>query len=120
VVASEKTFEIEIGGSTIRVDWPIRSASSTRNLVLVVLDPDHYLADRAYREARRSGSPAIRNLQAFSKDSGEKIWEAELPEPVDYYYELANIDPIEALSYSGYRCVIAAADGRIKSKQFFK
>jgi hypothetical protein len=118
VVASEKNIEIE--GSTIRVDWNVRSSSSTRDLILIVLDPDQYLADPAYRAARRSGSPAIRNLQAFSRNSGEKIWEAELPEPVDYYYELANSEPIEALSYSGYRCVIDAVDGHIKSKQFFK
>ena len=43
-----------------------------------------------------------------------------MPESVDYYYELVNSEPIEALSFSGYRCVINAADGRIESKQYLK
>jgi len=112
--------EVAVAGTIIQVDWGIRASSSTKDLVLVVLDPDEYLADSVYREARKSGTPALRNLQAFSRESGDKVWEAELPEPVDYYYELVSTEPIRALSYSGFRCEIDEVDGHIKSRQFMK
>src|SRR4051812_14060325 len=109
-----------VAGTRISVAWRIRASSSTEDLVLVVLDPDEYLADSVYRNARKSGTPALRNLPAFSRKSGDKVWEAELPEPVDYYYELVSAEPILALSYSGFRCEIDNVDGHIKSKQFLK
>ena len=111
--------EVEVDGLKLCVPFAVRSVASTTNLKLLLLDPDVYLADLRYRETRRAGSPALRNLQAFSND-GAKLWEAELPEPGDYYYELLSASPIEALSFSGYRCVISETDGRLLTKQFLK
>ena len=119
-MTAPKAHSVDVAGTSINVAWGIRASSFTEDLVLVVLDPDEYLADSVYRNACKSGMPALRNLQAFSRKSGNKIWEAELPEPVDYYYELVSTDPIQALSYSGFRCEIDDVDGHIKSKQFLK
>ena len=111
--------EVEVDGLKLCVPFAIRTVGSTANLKLVLLDPDAYLADPGYREKRRAGAPALRNLQAFRSD-GVKLWEAELPEPVDYYHELLGVSPIEAHSFSGYRCVISEIDGRLLAKTFLK
>lgn len=88
-------------------------------LVLVMLDAEHYLGDPKYRKQRSAGAPAIRNLWAFDP-SGRKIWEAEMPEPTDYYHEIASVDPLTVRSFSGYTSVLDPGDGRILRRTYDK
>ena len=99
--------------------WPILDLAEHDQKVFVLLDPDAYLLDPNYKASRRAGSAAIRNLLALSR-TGEPLWEAELPEPSDYYYKLTSAAPLTVLSLSSYRCEIDATDGRIVHKEFFK
>ena len=94
----------------------VRIASS---LVLVLLDAEHYLSDPAYKKQRSSGTPALRNLWAFNS-SGTKIWEAELPETNDYYYEIAALTPLTVRSFSGNTCELDPRNGRILRRTFNK
>jgi hypothetical protein len=86
---------------------------------LVLLDADHYLGDPRYRTNRRAGLPALRNLWAFDSH-GKKVWEAELPESNDYYYEIVDVSPLTVRSFSGYTCELEIRDGTITSKDFQK
>jgi len=86
---------------------------------LVLLDPDEYLQDPAYMAARRNGAPAVKNLWAFTP-AGEKLWEADFPEPSDYYYEIVSAAPLVALCFSSWRCVLAPSTGKIQEKEFLK
>jgi hypothetical protein len=88
-------------------------------LTLCILDPDAYLTDPSYAAKRRAGHAALRNLWAFD-GSGIKLWEAQLPEENDYYYEFAGVDPLKVRSFSGYTCVISLMDGTIISSEFHK
>jgi hypothetical protein len=113
-----KTLEFENG---VAVALPFRAREIRRiaDLVLVLLDPDHYLNDDSFRAAQSPGAPAFQNLIAFDR-LGNPAWAAELPEAVDYYYSIGEGLPIRALSYSGHRCVIDAIDGRIMEREFLK
>jgi hypothetical protein len=62
---------------------------------------------------------AVRNLRAYSP-SGVELWEAEMPEQADYYYKIVSTDPIEADSFSSFRCRIDPRTGGITSKRFMK
>ncbi len=110
---------IAVNGVTIEVGAPVLCAAATKKIVLVLIDPDSYLNDPNYRKSRRAGSPAVRNLRAFSPD-GAMLWEAEMPELADYYYRIVSLDPIEVDSFSGYRCEIDWQTGCIVSKRFMK
>jgi len=110
---------LKIGEATVEIAWPIRAVGSSGTLTLVLLDPDAYLADARYLGQRRTGVPALRNLQAFS-DCEQKLWEAEMPAAADYYYELVGDTRIQALSWSGYQCTINPRDGTILAMRFLK
>lgn len=99
--------------------YPARETRSCLGLTLVLLDPDQYLPDTDYTEKRSAGMPALRNLWAFDS-RGLKTWEADLPEPVDYYYEIVSISPLTVRSFSGYTCELDPSDGRIVRKTFGK
>ncbi len=88
-------------------------------LILVLLDAEHYLSDPEYRKQRSAGRPALRNLWAFNS-SGTKIWEAEMPEPNDYYYEIVGLTPLTLRSFSGNTCELDPVDGRILRRTFHK
>jgi hypothetical protein len=114
-----KTHDIDVSGARLALPTAPRDIRMIGDLIVVLLDPDVYLAEPSYQDARRAGGPALRNLQAFSL-AGEKIWEAEMPEAADYYYEITSDAPIAALSFSGYRCELDAANGRITDREFLK
>jgi hypothetical protein len=110
---------VVIDGKSFRMDYAVRDAFWTYGRAIVLLDPDAYLADPAYGKDRRRGAGPIRNLRAFSAD-GAQLWQAELPEPVDYYYQVENRKPLVALSFSSFRCEIDPHTGCITSKEFLK
>jgi hypothetical protein len=99
--------------------WKARQVVRSDNMTLVLLDPDEYLADAMYIARRKAGAPALRNLWAFDV-RGVKLWEAELPENHDYYFEIKSATPPRASSFSGFTCDIDEKDGTIVSKEFHK
>lgn len=104
---------------SVALPFHARTIRRNGNLVLVLLDPDHYLNEASYKAAQRSGDPPLRNLIAFDQH-GNQLWGAELPETPDYYYQIEDGLPIRALSYSGYRCAIDESNGRIIRREFLK
>ena len=52
--------------------------------------------------------------------SGEKIWEADLPEAADYYYRICSVSPLIVNSFSSHKCEIDLRSGAIKSREFLK
>lgn len=103
----------------IDVGSRILDARVCRDIVVVLIDPDSYVSDPEYRRKQRAGLPAARNLRAYSSD-GEVLWEAEMPEQVDYYGKIISVNPIEVYSFSGFRCRIDPQTGKITSKHFMK
>jgi hypothetical protein len=108
-----------IDGSPYKMEYPVKDAFWAEGRAIVLLDPDAFLTDSAYKKARRRGDGAIRNLLALARN-GTLLWQAALPESVDYYYKLENRNPLIALSFSSYRCEIDPFDGHIAMKQFLK
>jgi hypothetical protein len=96
-----------------------RQVVELNGLILILLDPDDYLTGEQYLARRKAGAPALRNLWAFD-EQGTKLWEAELPEDRDYYYDVKYGPPLTASSFSGYTCVLDVKDGSISSKVFNK
>ena len=113
------TRAVRIANASVALPWPPMAVVAAEDMTLVLLDPDVYLPDPEYRLQRRSGAPAIRNLWAFD-DGGHKLWEAEVPEPNDYYYKLASTRPLVALSFSSWRCTLSPTTGQILNKDFLK
>jgi hypothetical protein len=116
---SFKESELRIGERTIVTPWPILEALDDGQRVIVLLDPDSYLTDPAYRSRRRVGAPPNRNLLGFSYD-GRLLWEGEFPSDVDYYYRISSLQPLRVNSFSSFRCEIDPATGRIIRKEFYK
>ncbi len=110
---------LKIDAVAVEMPWPILEAAENAEKVFVLLDPDAYLSDATYKASRRQGAPAVRNLIAVGR-TGERLWEADLPEPSDYYYKLTSVSPLVAMSFSSYRCHIDAKSGRIANKEFLK
>lgn len=99
--------------------WRVLCAVEKSDKVLVLFDPDSYLLDQEYKDMRRRGAPAIRNLIAIRK-TGEQLWEAEMPEAADYYYRIVSHNPLMVYSFSSYKCEIDLASGAIIRKEFSK
>jgi hypothetical protein len=108
-----------MGGDAFPTDYSAREVFDLDDRVIVLLDPDEYLADPDYPKERRRGKDPLRNLRAYSK-SGNLLWEAEFPEPADYYYKIVSRTPLVALSFSSYRCQIDPETGCILEAQFVK
>jgi hypothetical protein len=108
-----------VSGNAVEVGGPILEARQVAGIVLVLIDPDSYLADQDYRRKRRSGLAAVHNLRAFSA-KGDQLWAAEMPEDADYYHKIVSIDPIEVDSFSGFRCQIDPRTGAILTKRFMR
>jgi len=108
-----------IDGESLMTEFPIQSAVELGERVVVLLDPDSCLGDPAYGKDRRRGSNPVRNLRAYSR-SGELLWEADFPEPADYYYRLVSSDPLVALSFSSYECEVDPDTGKIVGRRFLK
>src|SRR5258705_10633288 len=114
VTFQAKTLVVD--GQLVQMPWPVLDAVEHGDKVFVLLDPDSYLLDPEYKKMRRQGATAIRNLLALDK-AGTKLWEAEFPEPSDYYYRIGSASPLTANSFSSYRSEIDPNTGSIKSKK---
>ncbi len=110
---------LTIDGCAVKFDWPVLEFSEMHDKVFVLLDPDAYLGDPGYKSSLRNGRPAIRNLMAVSRD-GRKLWEAELPEARDYYYQFSSTVPLRVNSFSSFLCEIDPESGKIVAKEFLK
>jgi hypothetical protein len=110
---------ITIDGCAVQLDWPVLEVAETRDKVFVLLDPDAYLGDAGYKLSLKNGGPAIRNLVAMSRD-GRRLWEGELPEARDYYYQFSSTKPLRVNSFSSFLCEIDPESGRIIARQFLK
>ncbi len=110
---------LTIDGCAVQLDWPVLEVAETRDKVFVLLDPDAYLVDAGYKSSLRNGGPAIRNLVAISRD-GRRLWEAELPEVRDYYYQFSSTEPLRVNSFSSFLCEIDPESGKITTKEFLK
>ena len=108
-----------INGIPIKQQWDILDAFEVNEKIIVLFNPDSYLCDPAYREQRRAGHPANKNLIALSV-TGKKIWEADFPTDTDYYYQINSRFPFCVASFSSYDCTIDIETGKILSKVFFK
>nr|WP_295891846.1 hypothetical protein [uncultured Devosia sp.] len=111
--------EIRVGDHVFTTPWSVVDAYDDGTRVVVLLNPDDYLTDPTYRERRRAGAPAIKNLVAYSYD-GRLIWEAEFPDDVDYYYRIHSRRPLRAYCFSSHLCEIDLSNGEIVEKKFFK
>lgn len=111
--------QLVVDGHSVKFSWSILDAVENDKSVYVLLDPDSYLLNHEYKEMLRKGAPAIHNLIAISK-SGEKLWEAEFPKTLDYYYRMVSSRPLVVVSYSSYKCEINCDTGEIVKKEFLK
>lgn len=111
--------EVEINERVLKMPYAILDAFFSHGRLVVLLDPDAYLADPAYKVQRRQTGIALRNLIAFDLD-GRKLWEAEFPQSSDYYYKISSQSPLVVYSFSSFACEIDPATGKITAKSFFR
>lgn len=110
---------VKIDGKPVRMEYMVRDAFWAGGRAVVLLNPDAYLDDIAYGQARRRSRDPVQNLRAYSP-SGELLWQAEQPEIDDHYYRIENREPLVALSFSAFRCDLDLANGRILNKKSLK
>lgn len=109
---------VKIDGKPLRMEFIVRDAFWAGSHAIVLLDPHAFFDDPAYG-GRKAPRDPVKNLRAYAP-SGELQWEAEQPEVQDHYYIIETRDPLVALSFSGYRCVLDLASGRILAKTKLK
>lgn len=119
-------MDVSYDGSRVRtpggefdVGHAVREAFELQGRIMVLLEPDALLAEPGYTRQRRRGEGALPNLLAFSP-TGERLWEAAMPEAADYYYRIVSREPLVALSFSSWRCWLDVTDGSILRQEFFK
>lgn len=108
-----------INDRTLSLKYAIRDAFALNGRIIVLLDPDSYLATSSYGKDRRRGNKPVHNLLALSS-GGQLLWEAEFPEQADYYYRVSSKRPLTALSFSSFRCEIDPQTGAIVAREFLK
>lgn len=110
---------VRIDGKSVRMEFMVRDSFWMESRAVVLLDPDAFLDSPVYGSQRRRSRKPVQNLRAYSP-AGELLWQAQQPELEDHYYRIESRDPLVALSFSAYRCVIDPATGRIASKTRLK
>ena len=108
---------VKIDGKPLRMDHMVRDAFWAGGRAIVLLDPDAFLDEPG--GARKAPRDPVKNLRAY-EPSGELAWEAERPEVDDHYYRIESREPLVALSFSGFRCDLDLATGRILSRTSLK
>ena len=103
---------VRIQGRAVRMDFMVRDAFWADDRAVVLLDPTAYLDNPTYGAQRRRSRDPIHNLRAYAP-SGEMLWQAEQPEFEDHYYMIESREPLVALSFSGHRCDLDLASGKI-------
>jgi hypothetical protein len=110
---------VKIDGKPVRMEYMVRDAFWAGGRAVVLLNPDAYLDNIAYGQARRRSRDPVQNLRAYSP-SGELLWQAEQPEIDDHYYRIESREPLVALSFSAFRCDLDLANGRLLNKKSLK
>jgi hypothetical protein len=110
---------VRIQGRPVRMDHMVRDAFWAGDRAVVLLDPSAYLDNPTYGAQRRRSRDPIHNLRAYAP-SGEMLWQAEQPEFEDHYYMVESREPLVALSFSGHRCDLDLASGKILRKTRLK
>jgi hypothetical protein len=110
---------VKIDGKPVRMEYMVRDAFWAGGRAVVLLNPDAYLDNIAYGQARRRSRDPVQNLRAYSP-SGALLWQAEQPEVDDHYYRIESHEPLVALSFSAFRCDLDLSNGRILSKKSLK
>jgi hypothetical protein len=110
---------VKIDGKPVRMEYMVRDAFWADGRAIVLLDPDAYLDDIAFGQARRRSRDPVQNLRAYAP-SGELLWQAEQPEVDDHYYLIESHEPLIALSFSAFRCSLDLANGRLLNKKSLK
>ena len=110
---------VRIQGRPVRMEFMVRDSFWAGERAVVLLDPDAYLDSLAYGTQRRRSRDPIHNLRAYAP-SGEMLWQAEQPEFEDHYYRIESHVPLVALSFSGHRCDLDLASGKILRKTKLK
>ena len=108
-----------VEGRKYPMKYAIRNALALVDKIIVLLDPDSYLKDASYGKERRRGKNPLSNLLALSHD-GCLAWEAELPEEVDYYYQICSHTPLVALSFSSFQCELRSRNRQDLLKSVFQ
>jgi len=111
--------DLNINGKILSMQYEIRDAFILGEKIIVLIDPNSYLGDPMYSKERRRGVNSFKNLFAISFD-GEKLWEAEYPEKVDYFYKIISREPLIVSSFSSFRCEINPKTGSILNQIFLK
>jgi hypothetical protein len=111
--------EVHLNGHSLKMPYAVLDAFLSEGKLIVLLDPDAYMLDPAYKAHRRQTGIALRNLVAFDLN-GRKLWEAEYPQNSDYYYKISSKTPLVVYSFSSFACEIDPLTGNIKAKSFFK
>jgi hypothetical protein len=111
--------EILVNGRALKMPYAVLDAFLSDGRLIVLLDPDVYMVDPAYKEQRRQNGIALRNLVAFDQEA-QRLWEAEFPQSSDYYYKISSQTPLVAYSFSSFACEIDPSTGMIKAKSFFR
>jgi hypothetical protein len=110
---------IRIDGKPKRLTFMVRDAFWAHDCAIVLLDPKAFLDLPTYHAQRRKPRKPARNLCAYSA-AGELLWQAEQPQTADHYYLIESKDPLVALSFSAFRCMLDPASGKILRKQNVK
>jgi hypothetical protein len=110
---------IRIDGKPTRMTYMVRDAFWAHGRAIVLLDPNAFLDVPTYHAQRRRARKPVHNLCAYSA-AGELLWQAEQPEASDHYYLIESQDPLVALSFSAFRCMLDPANGKILRKQNIK
>lgn len=110
---------VRIQGRAVRMEFMVRDAFWAGGRAIVLLDPTAYMDDPTFGAQRRRSRDPVHNLRAYAP-SGELLWRAEQPEFEDHYYMVESREPLVALSFSGHRCDIDLASGRILKKTTLK
>ena len=109
---------VAVDGKTVRINdfaWvaehPIRDFAVLVDKVILIYD---YVAMSKSRDQ-------FKNMKAFDF-TGKLLWTAEHPtdQPNDCYVNFASKEPLMALNFAGFECLINPADGVILEATFTK
>jgi hypothetical protein len=103
---------LQVGAVKLIQPYPIDEAFWVGDVVVLLYSPD----------SEHSKFGQFANLIAIDPETGDEIWQAELPTTTtgDRYYNVASHEPLVVRSVKSFVCTIDPETGRIINKQFVK
>jgi hypothetical protein len=98
--------------SALELDHPVKQAFQLdASRIVVLYDPD----------ASTGAEGQFRNLVAITV-TGDEVWTGELPtnQNGDVYTKISSTTPLEAFSWTSFRCEIDKTTGKLIRKEFVK